>query len=81
MFHYYHIHDGFFDHLYRIQTHQPINGQRYEALHLNTTSLCINENTVVLSEDMKEVSEKEFNETLNNALTNLGINLKRFTFV
>lgn len=81
MFHYYHIHDGFFDHYYRIQTKEPINGQRYEALHLNASSICINENIFVLSEDMRKVTEEEFDETLTRAMDSLGINLKKFKFV
>lgn len=81
MFHYYQTYDGYFNHYYRIQTIEPKIGDRYEALHLNTSSICINSNDVVLSEKMVKVTEQEFDEELTKAIDSLGIRLKKFKFI
>lgn len=83
MFHYFHEYDNNFHHYYRLETDKPpIDGDGYDdVLHVNLSSPLINGVSIDFGPRYNAISEEEFYEILNNVITNLGINLKKFTFV
>lgn len=82
MFHYFHKHDGFFDHYYRIEGKLFLVNVTYRnSLHINASSPLINQVDLELDSTYHEIDESKWNEILRQTGESLGIQLKTFKFV
>lgn len=83
MYNYYKVTDEFFTHYYRVSVNSKQDGRGgFKCLHLNVSSSCINHGYFIPDKfNPTVVEEEEFNQSLEKIIDDLGINLKRFTFV